>query len=200
MRSPIDFFFDFASPYAYFIAPRLSALAISHGRDLKWRPVLLWTVLQTMGLPAPMASTAKRDYLLHDMARSARFFGLDYRWPTHVPTSTHLFARALYWVTNDRPALAEPLAMAMFKGLFIRDVNPRDPAVVAEIGAGFGIDRDETLAAIEEPRWKTALKEAGEGAVAAGMCGSPFVVIDGEKFFGADRLPQIERWLEQGGF
>ena len=47
---------------------------------------------------------------------------------------------------------------------------------------------------------KARLKEECEQALAAGVFGSPHVVIDGEPFFGADRLPQIEHWLQTGGF
>ncbi|MFZ2909911.1 MAG: DsbA family protein, partial [Candidatus Desulfobacillus denitrificans] len=39
-----------------------------------------------------------------------------------------------------------------------------------------------------------------EAALAKGMCGAPWFVVDGEPFWGADRLPQIEKWLQTGGF
>lgn len=201
MSAAIDFYCDFASPYAYFAAPRLSELARRHGRALRWRPILLWTVLQAQGIATPLASKARSDYLINDMARSARFYGMPYRFPSHFPTSTHLAARGYYWVEQTAPDRAAAYGMAMFEAYFVHDINPRDPEAVADAAAKAGInDRAGLLAAMQDDRWKAALKAAGDAATSAGVCGSPFTMIDGEGFFGADRLPQIERWLAENGF
>ncbi|HJV92926.1 MAG TPA: DsbA family protein, partial [Azonexus sp.] len=50
------------------------------------------------------------------------------------------------------------------------------------------------------PELKARLKEEVDQAMQVGVFGSPYVIIDGEAFFGADRLPQIEKWLANGGF
>ncbi|MDB5730894.1 MAG: oxidoreductase, partial [Variovorax sp.] len=63
---PIDFWFDFASPYGYFMSEKIDEVAARHGRSVRWRPVLLFAVLRALDLPAPLGSTVKRDYLLHD--------------------------------------------------------------------------------------------------------------------------------------
>ena len=49
-----------------------------------------------------------------------------------------------------------------------------------------------------DPAWKARLKAENEAAIAAGVFGAPFFVVDGEPFWGNDRRPQIERWLEKG--
>jgi len=46
--------------------------------------------------------------------------------------------------------------------------------------------------------WKNRLRQANEQAVAAGVFGAPFFIVDGEPFWGNDRKPQMERWLTQG--
>ena len=48
-----------------------------------------------------------------------------------------------------------------------------------------------------DPAWKARLKAENEAAIAAGVFGAPFFVVDGEPFWGNDRRPQIERWLEK---
>jgi 2-hydroxychromene-2-carboxylate isomerase len=55
-------------------------------------------------------------------------------------------------------------------------------------------------AALADPAVKERLRTETEAALAKGMFGAPYVIIDGEAFWGADRLPQIERWLASGGF
>jgi 2-hydroxychromene-2-carboxylate isomerase len=71
---------------------------------------------------------------------------------------------------------------------------------VAEIAAGIGIDRAALLAAVADPRIKDRLKEQTEAAIERGVFGSPFIFVDGEPFWGADRLPQVETWLSKGGW
>jgi 2-hydroxychromene-2-carboxylate isomerase len=197
---PIEFYFDFASPYAYIAAPRLIDLAQKHGRVLHWRPFLLWTVMKARNLPAPLDNAAKAAYLTNDMARSARFLGMPYVFPKHFPTSAHLPCRAFYWVESTRPDLAPALAQRLFEAYFVRGIDPRDAQAVAAEAEALGLSRSDCLAALQADAWKEALRQAGLAAEAAGVFGSPFVIIDGEAFFGADRLPQIERWLEEGGF
>ena len=74
------------------------------------------------------------------------------------------------------------------------------PAAVAEIAAGIGIDRAALLAAVADPRIKDRLKEQTQAAIERGVFGSPFIFVDGEPFWGADRLPQMETWLSKGGW
>ena len=81
MATPIRFYLDFASPYAWFALDGIERLAREHGREIEWRPVLIWAVLKAHGIAAPMNVPAKRDYLVADMVRSAAFHGVPYRAP-----------------------------------------------------------------------------------------------------------------------
>ena len=63
-----------------------------------------------------------------------------------------------------------------------------------------GIDAQQAAAAWNDPTWKARLKHANDEALAAGVFGAPFFMVDGEPFWGNDRKAQIERWLAQGPF
>jgi 2-hydroxychromene-2-carboxylate isomerase len=69
---------------------------------------------------------------------------------------------------------------------------------VIEIAGTLGIDAEKLRAALNDPAVKERLKTEVDAAVAAGVFGSPFIIIDGEQFWGADRLAQVERWLAKG--
>ena len=56
------------------------------------------------------------------------------------------------------------------------------------------------LAAIDDPVYKSALKSEVDQAIARGVFGSPFFIVDGEPFWGADRLTMLEEWLRTGGW
>ena len=60
MAGPIDFYFDFSSPYAYFAASRIEQLAVDNGRLVQWHPVLLGVVFRTVGTAARWPSSILR--------------------------------------------------------------------------------------------------------------------------------------------
>jgi 2-hydroxychromene-2-carboxylate isomerase len=88
VTKPIEFFFDFVSPYGWFAAERIGALARAHARAVAWRPLLLKvTVLQAMGLSPLLETPLKGAYIARDVARSARYYGLPWRPPTPMTFS-----------------------------------------------------------------------------------------------------------------
>ena len=86
------------------------------------------------------------------------------------------------------------------RAYFTRGVLLSDPIALRQLAADSGIDPAAAEAAWGDARWKDRLKAANDAALAAGVFGAPFFVIDGEPFWGNDRRPQIERWLAQGPF
>ena len=138
--------------------------------------------------------------MLHDFHRSARHLGLPYNPPSRFPLPTQNAARAFYWLHGQDCALARQFAHAVYRAFFVDDRDISSPDTVLEIAAKLGVDREQLTAALQSPEMKARLREECDRALAAGVFGSPHVIIDGEPFFGADRLPQIERWLETGGF
>ena len=56
------------------------------------------------------------------------------------------------------------------------------------------------LAAVQDPQWKQRLIDEGTTAVERGVCGSPFFIVDGEGFWGCDRLLMVQTWMTEGGW
>ena len=75
-----------------------------------------------------------------------------------------------------------------------------DPQVVAEFAASQGFAKEAVLAALADPTVKERLKKETDAAIANNVFGSPYIVIDGEPFWGADRLDQVDKWLATGGW
>ncbi len=199
--APIDFWFDFSSPYSYLLSEKIDELAARHGRKVRWHPILLGIVFKASGsAPLTLQFAPKADYAVLDFARSARFMGLPYRHPDKFPLATQNAARAYYWLHGRDCALARRFAHAVFRALFVDNCDVSAPETVLELAADLGIDRAELEAGLHSQEMKDRLKQEVDTALNLGVFGAPYVVIDGQPFFGADRLPQIERWLETGGF
>ncbi len=198
--APIDFYFDFSSPYGYFAAEKIDALAARHGRTVLWHPFLLGVTFKVTGLAPLPTIPLKGAYSMHDIERSARYFGLPYHQPSAFPIPTQHAARAFLWLNDRNPAKAREFGLAAYRAFFVDDVNISDPAALLDIAAGLGIDRDELSAVLSGTEIKARLAAEVDLAMSRGVFGSPFVIVDGEAFWGADRLPQVERWLAEGGF
>lgn len=199
-RSPLQFYFDFSSPYSYIASEWVAAVAARHGRPVQWHAILLGVTFQAAELKAPVAYPLKRDYVLRDFARSAYFAGLPYRQPSAFPIATQNAARVFWWLHAQDPARAVAWAKAGLRAYFTRDVALNDETQLKALAQECGLDPDAAQAAWHEPQWKERLRAANEAAIAAGVFGAPFFIIDGESFWGNDRQAQIERWLSSGPF
>jgi 2-hydroxychromene-2-carboxylate isomerase len=200
VANPIDFYFDFSSPYGYFAAARIEDIAARHGRTVTWRPILLGAIFKvTRQQPLPTIPL-KGDYAKRDLDRTAKLLNLPFRLPTQFPISTTAPARAFYHLNNRDPALAKRLALALFVAYFADDVDISSPGNTADIAAHAGVDRQEMIDALNDPAVKDRLRHEVDAAVDLGVFGSPYIVVDGVPFWGSDRLDQVEKWLSTGGW
>jgi 2-hydroxychromene-2-carboxylate isomerase len=196
MKPPIDFYFDFSSPYSYIASEWVDAVAARHGRAVRWHAILLGATFQAAELKSPVAYPLKREYSIRDFARSARFAGLPYVMPSKFPIPTQNAARVFWWLNDTRaPEAAVAWGHAGLRAYFTQGLDLSDSAVLREVMRAAGIDAAAAEAACADPAWKARLKAENDRAIAAGVFGAPFFIVDGEPFWGNDRRPQIEAWL-----
>ena len=196
MKAPIDFYFDFSSPYSYIASEWIDALAARHGRTVRRQAILLGVTFGAAELKSPVAYPIKRDYSFRDFQRSARFERVPYTPPEGFPIPTQNAARVFWWLKDgEGEAAAAAWARAAFRAFFTRGVMLNDPVALKALAAEAGLDAEVAEQAWNDPLWKDRLKRVNEEAIAAGVFGAPFFVIDGEPFWGNDRKPQIEQWL-----
>lgn len=200
MNEPIEFWFDFSSPYSYLASELIDDLAAKHGRKVKWRPMMLGAVFKVTGAQPLTSVPLKGEYSKRDFDRSARFLGVPYRFPPKFPLATLAAARGYYWLHDQDCKKAREFAHAVFRAYWVDGRDIGELPVLLEIVDRLGIDRDAFTAAIATPEIKDRLKQETDAAIARGMFGAPYFMVDGEPFWGADRLPQIEKWLATGGF
>ena len=199
MAHPIEFYFDFSSPYGYIASRMIDALGGKYGREVIWKPILLGAIFKLTGQAPLTTIPIKGDYVKHDFPRTARLYGVPFAMPDPFPFSSIAAVRAFYWLQPNDQKTAHDLARKLYDFAFSgHDIS--SPATVAAQAAEIGIDGDALLAAIDTAEVKDRARAENDAAVAKGAFGSPFVVVDDEPFWGVDRLPQVERWLETGGW
>ncbi|MDX1512532.1 MAG: 2-hydroxychromene-2-carboxylate isomerase [Gammaproteobacteria bacterium] len=200
MPQPIEFYFDFSSPYGYLGAYEIDALAERHGRDVAWRPYLMGAVMKLTGRKPLVDSEIVARYTGNDLSRTARRIGVPFALPDPFPVATIAACRAYYWVLEQDPGKAKALAKALYAAYFVDGRNIGDAEVVLDVAEAEGIDRKALSDALQDPSVKEKLKQVTDDAAARGIFGSPFVIVDGEMFWGHDRFGQVDRWLESGGW
>ena len=197
---PIDFYFEFSSPYGYIAANLVEDLEKRTGRPVTWRPMLLGPVFKITGQPPLVEVPMKGEYAKRDFPRTARLHGIAYYHPAKFPIGTVAAVRAFYWVHDRDPMMARSLAKALYRAYFADGVDIGPAAAVVQVARSVGVDGDALAAALEDPAMKERAKREVDAALAAGVFGSPYFIVDGEPFWGCDRMPMLEEWIRTGGW
>jgi 2-hydroxychromene-2-carboxylate isomerase len=200
MAAPIEFYFDFSSPYGYLAAQRIEEVAEEYGRDVVWKPFLLGVVFKTTGAQPLLNIPMKGDYARRDLERSARLFEIPFALPKPFPFMSVAACRATYWLAEQDADAAKELALALYDVAFGEGEAISEAEDVAAVAAMLGHDPEEVVAATRNPRVKALLKREVDAGVKKGVFGSPFFFVDGEPFWGYDRLEDLSLWLETGGW
>jgi 2-hydroxychromene-2-carboxylate isomerase len=201
MSEPIEFWFDFASGYAYLSAERFAALAARCGRRVLWRPYLLGAVFKISGGRPATEAPIKAAYYHRDIARSARLLGLPLRFPATAPINPVRAARTAYWCEAHAPEHMAAVCHALLQAHWGQGRDITTAEVCAEIAAEIcGQPAAYIAADSQSPGIKDRLRAVTDEGMAKGAFGSPFMFVDGEPFWGGDRLEQVERWLQTGGW
>ncbi len=197
----VDFYFDFISPFGWIAAERIGEMARAHGATVNWRPFLLKaTVMDAMGMRPVLDTPLKGPYLLHDAERQARLYGLRMHDHTDQIFSSTVPARAVVWARHHASDLVENLILALYRRWMCDGGEIASPEGVLAIAGEVGLDTGALAQGLQDQAIKDELRDDVQTMIEAGIFGSPTIVIDGEMFWGSDRLDQAFRWLETGGW
>lgn len=197
---PIEFYFEFASPYGYFASKLIDDIAARHGRTVDWRPIMLGAALKATGSQPNIAAPIKGVYFQRDVVRCGGFYGMPVTMPPAMPMNSLAATRAFYWLQESDPAGAKALAQAIYDAHWRDGRDLAGVDAVAAVAAPLGVDVVALRAAVQEQRIKDKVKDVSMASLERGVFGSPFVIVDGEGFWGADRLDHVDRWLAEGGW
>ncbi|PKP99934.1 MAG: disulfide bond formation protein DsbA [Alphaproteobacteria bacterium HGW-Alphaproteobacteria-12] len=195
MTKKVEFLFDFGSPNAYLAAKALPEIEKRTGVAFVYVPVLLGGIFKATGNMSPAISEAgirnKPEYRRLEIQRFIQKHGLTkFKFNTHFPVNTLQIMRGAIAAEMDGmlPAYFDVVVSAMWE----QSLKMDEPEIIkAALDAG-GIDGAHILARIQEPEVKAKLIANTEDAVARGAFGIPTFFVDGEIYFGKDRLREVE--------
>ena len=195
MPKQVEFFFDFGSPAAYLAYTQLPKIAAQAGAEIVWRPMLLGGVFKATGNASPVTVAAKGKWMMGDLARHARGYGVSFDTPPGFPINTLPLMRGACGVQMRQPEQFSKYCDAIYHAMFAAPRDMRDLAVVAGVLTEAGFDPASFEAMIADPEVKQRLIANTEEAVARGAFGAPTFFIGQEMHFGQDRLEFVARAL-----
>jgi 2-hydroxychromene-2-carboxylate isomerase len=179
------FYFDFNSPYAYLAAHRVDRLL---GADVRWQPIAFAFLLRATGRTPWSFTDARPAGMRECEERAARYRLPELRWPPGWPVESYTLAPLRAALVAEEHGRLRAFSLAAFAENFVRGTGVRADGALERATQRAGVDPAEIREGIERPEIKDRLREATDGALAAGVQGVPTVLVDGEPFWGDDRL------------
>ena len=192
----LDFYFDIGSPAAYLAWTQVPALVKETGAKLNSLPFLLGGAFKATGNASPVTIPAKGKWLIRDLQHWAAHYGLPpIIMPANFPVNTLPFMRAMIGVQMHQPDRYQALGDALYAGMFVDGLDMNDMNVVGQVLAKAEFDPSAIMAMTQDPIIKAKLIANTDAAIAAGVFGAPSFVVDGELYWGQDRMHFVRKAL-----
>lgn len=191
----IDYFFSTLSPYTYLAGTRLEDIAARHGATVAYRPFDIGALFaRTGGTPLPQRHDSRKAYRLQELRRQSVKTGLPLNpqpmfWPVNAAPSSYAIIAAARSGQGDVGALTH----AFLRACWAENRNIAEDDVIRDILAanGFAPDIADRGMLMAAETYAQNLEEA----VARGVFGSPFYIVGDERFWGQDRLEDLDLHL-----
>lgn len=200
MSSSIDYFFSVASPWAYLGAARLQRLQAEFSIPCRVYPVDLGRVFaQTGGVPYPQRSTARRQYRQLELARWGRKLGVPITLePRFYPVDRQPASCLLIAAREQHPVAALRLSQMILRSIWADDGDISNWQTLRALAADAGFDAPQLLENAQTDAVAARFEADTDEAIRLGVFGSPSYVVDGEIFWGQDRLDFVREKLSAG--
>ena len=190
MAKPLEFFFDYVSPFSYLADTQLPALLERTGAGIVYKPILLGGIFKASNNTPPPAIPAKFKYNAVDAIRWSAHYGVPMKINPFFPLST---VRVMRGAVAAQSAGCFPAYHAnMFRAMWTDGVNLGDPKIVKPMFTRLGMDPD----VVERDDVKDKLRANTDEAVARGAFGAPTFFVGDAMFWGNDRMHFIEAALK----
>jgi len=198
MSRKLEFFYDCSSPWTYLAFTKIEEVAARNGADLVWRPILVGGVFNAVN-PSVYESRerpvkAKARYYAKDLQDWAHLYKLKIGQPTVFPVNSVKAMRGAF-VAMEHGKIS-PYSRRVFEVYWGDDRDISKDEVLRDVIRAVGLDEKEYFAKIAMQEYKDKLKTNTEELIQRGGFGSPSIFVDGDMYFGNDRLVLGEHALQ----
>jgi 2-hydroxychromene-2-carboxylate isomerase len=199
MSRTIQYYFSMLSPWAYIGHRLFREVVAAHDVKVVHKPMVLGELFaETGGLPLLKRHPSRQKYRMMELQRWRDKRGLDFKLqPRHWPFNgrpADLFVIAAIEEGHD----PDPFIRLAFPAVWEEERDLADPATIKELGDRGGLPSDTLLARASDPAISAIYEQNRQDAIAAGVFGAPAYVLDGEVFWGQDRIELLADALKSG--
>ena len=189
----VEFFFDYRSPYSYLAHGQL----VSFGADIVYRPFDIADLMKRVGnIPTSVVCAPKNRYVQKDLGRWSTAYGVPLvRHPDGARIDARRLLRASLAAANL--GLAGPAVAALYRARWVQPLPLDDARQIAQVLSQAGLDATAIEPMIDDPAMDAALDRSTTLAEERGVFGAPTMWIDGELYFGNDRLDFVRAHLRE---
>jgi 2-hydroxychromene-2-carboxylate isomerase len=190
----IDFFYFFGSGYAYLSVMRIGKMASEAGVTVRWRPFNVRPLMAENNI-ALRTQAAKVSYMWRDVERRAATHAIPFVKPPVWPTDPDLLAN-LVGIVAAEGGWCEAYTVASFRAWYLEGMALGNPATFEHVLRQLGHDPSRIIAEARTERVAEIFRRETDVARKHGVFGSPSFVVDGEMFWGDDRLEEALAWAQ----
>ncbi|WP_163574100.1 2-hydroxychromene-2-carboxylate isomerase [Halomonas faecis] len=196
MSTAVRYYYTHVSPWSYLGHARLGEIAARHGANVDYVPITLSAIFpKTGGVPLPQRSPERQAYRLVELRRWAPRLGVPLNAePRHFPTDDRPAARLALTAKAHGHDIAA-LSLALMRACWAEERDIAAPGTLIEIATACGLDGQRLFEEAEGDAGQQRLDDACQAALDDGCFGAPWYVVDGEPFWGQDRLDMVEEAL-----
>ena len=192
MKKKLEFFYDYVSPYSYLANSQIPKLKEV---EVLYRPILLGAVMHATKNSPPGNIPEKNIYLISDVQRWAKHYGIPYRTNSIFPQNTLKALRLA--IVGRRFNCFKEIHQSLFHAMFVDDKDLSCSEVLIDLIKANNLNEIQLIENISNQDIKDELRNNTEEAISRGVFGAPTFFLDGEMFFGNDRIQFIEKILSK---
>jgi 2-hydroxychromene-2-carboxylate isomerase len=199
MPRQVDYYFSFSSPWAYIGHKAFRDVVETYGLAVNHKPVVLVDLFsETGGLPLIKRHPVRQRYRMVELQRWRDRRGLNFHFqPKYIPLNARL-ADGVVIAAIEAGHDPDPFLRRAFPAVWEQELNLADPATVARIADDSGLPGEELVERSGSEEISAAYEKNRQDAITADVFGSPVYVLDGEVFWGQDRIELLADALKSG--
>jgi 2-hydroxychromene-2-carboxylate isomerase len=199
MPRQVDYYFSFSSPWAYIGHKAFRDVVAAHGLKVNHKPVVLVELFsETGGLPLIRRHPVRQRYRMVELQRWRDKRGLNFHFqPKHVPLNARL-ADGVVIAAVEAGLDPDPYLRRAFPAVWEEELNLAEPDVVVKLADEAGLPGKKLVERSGSDDISAAYEQNRQDAINADVFGSPVYVLDGEVFWGQDRLDLLDDALTSG--
>lgn len=199
MPRQVDYYFSFSSPWAYIGHKAFRDVVAAHDLLVNHKPVVLVDLFsETGGLPLIKRHPVRQRYRMVELQRWRDRRGLNFHFqPKHIPLNARLADGAVI-AAVEAGFDPDPFLRRAFPAVWEQELNLADPATIAKLADDAGLPGKKLVERSGSEEISAAYEQNRQDAITADVFGSPVYVLEGEVFWGQDRIELLADALKSG--